>query len=223
MSINEIMTYLWQTALMTLIATFAAYLVGLPTGVLLNITSKKGIKPCKWINIPLGIIVNILRSVPCLILVVIFIPLTRNIFGIGIGEWYTILIPLFVTAFGFVARMVEQSLQEVPVGEIEAIKSLGASNWQLITKVLLPESRSSLISSAAVTTVAILGYTSFAANIGAGGLIHGIWMAYRSNPTDFLNCWYFWVLLGLVVLIVQGVQELGLYVSKKIDKRRITK
>ena len=151
------------------------------------------------------------------------IPLTREIFGRGTGEWYTILIPLTVCAFGFVSRMVEQSLAEVPAGEIEAIKSLGATDFQVIMKVLLPEARVSLVTGVAVVAVSILGYTSFAYNIGAGGLISGIYTFYTRHTGDYLGKFIFWVMIVLVVLIVQGIQELGLFIAKKLDKRKILK
>ena len=212
-----------ETILQTLISTFLAYLLGIPIGVLLNITSKNGFKPHKNINFILGLLVNILRSIPCLILVVICMPWTRAWFLRGTGAWYTILIPLTVTAFGFAARMVEQSLREVPVGEIEAFRSLGASDFQIITTVLLPESRSSLISGIAVTAVTLLGYTSFAYNIGAGGLISTIYSYFTKHTGDFMSSWYFWALIIVVVVVVQLIQEIGLYISKKLDKRRSLK
>lgn len=210
----------FETIIQTLISCVLAYAAGIPVGVLLNITAKNGLRPNKPINFILGLVVNILRSVPCLILVVICMPWTRAWFTRGTGAWYTILIPLFVTAFGFAARMVEQSLAEVPSGEIEAFKSLGASDYQIITKVLLPESRSSLISGVAVTGVTLLGYTSFAYNIAAGGLISTIYTYYSRNTGDFMSSWYFWALIIVVVVIVQLIQELGLFISKKLDKRR---
>ncbi len=210
----------YETVIQTVISALLAYAAGIPVGVLLNITAKNGLKPNKYINFIVGLIVNILRSIPCLILVVICMPWTRAWFSRGTGEWYTILIPLFVTAFGFAARMVEQSLGEVPSGEIEAFKSLGASDFQIITKVLLPEARSSLISGVAVTGVTLLGYTSFAYNIAAGGLISTIYTYYSRNTGDFMNSWYFWALIIVVVVIVQLIQELGLFISKKLDKRR---
>ena len=215
-----IFKYILETLLMTFISTSLAYLVGLPVGVLLNITSKNGIRPNKIVNLVLGFIVNTLRSIPCLIIIVICMPWTRAWFGRGSGKWYTILIPLFVTAFGFIARMVEQSLKEVPAGEIEAIRSLGASDWQLITKVLIPEARSSLVSGFAVAAVSILGYTAFAYNLSAGGLISGIYSFYTQNTGDFMSQSIFWVMIIILILIVQGIQELGLYISKKIDKRK---
>lgn len=212
-----------ETLLMTVLSTAFAYLLGLPCGVLLNVTSKNGLKPCKWLNFVSGLIVNILRSVPCLIVIVLCIPWTRSWFGRGTGEWYTILIPMTVCAFGFVSRMVEQSLAEVPAGEIEAVKSLGATNFQLVTKVLLPEAKVSLITGVAVVAVSILGYTSFAYNIGAGGLISGIYTFYSRNTGDYLSSATFWILTVIVVVIVQLIQEAGLKIAKKLDKRRILK
>ena len=212
-----------ETLLMTVLSTLFAYLLGLPCGILLNVTSKNGLKPCKWLNFTVGLIVNILRSVPCLIIIVVCIPWSRAWFGRGTGEWYTILIPMTVCAFGFVARMVEQSLAEVPAGEIEAVRSLGATDFQLITKVILPEARVSLVTGVAVVAVSILGYTSFAYNIGAGGLISGIYTFYTRNTGDYMSSWFFWVLIIIVVLIVQLVQEAGLRIAKKLDKRRLLK
>lgn len=220
MDFYSIWTFTYETLLMTVISTTIAYILGLPVGVLLNITSKKGIKPNRIVNLTLGIIVNVLRSIPCLILIVILMPMTRSIFGVGTGEWYVILLPLVFSAFGFVARMVEQSLNEVPVGEIEAIKSLGANTWQIITKVLIPESKSSLVSGLAVSIVTLLGYTAFAYNIGAGGLISGVYSFYTNHTGNFMSHTIFWVLIIIIIALVQLIQELGLFISKKIDKRR---
>ena len=154
MTFAEIATMTGETLTMTFLSTLFAYIFGLPCGVLLNVTSKNGIKPCKWINFVVGLIVNVLRSVPCLIVIVLCIPWTRAWFGKGTGEWFTIIIPMTVCAFGLVSRMVEQSLAEVPAGEIEAVKSLGATDFQLITKVILPEAKASsraLINSSGVS------------------------------------------------------------------------
>ena len=223
MPFTDILIMIAETVGVTALATLLAYVLGLPCGVLLNVTSKNGLKPCKMLNVTVGLIVNILRSIPCLIIIVLCIPFTRGIFGRGTGEWFTILIPLTVCAFGFVSRMVEQSLAEVPAGEIEAIKSLGATDFQVIIKVLLPEARVSLVTGVAVVAVSILGYTSFAYNIGAGGLISGIYTFYTRHTGDYLGSLLFWVMIVLVVLIVQGIQELGLFIAKKIDKRKVLK
>ena len=177
--------------------------------------------PCKWLNTIFSLIINILRSIPCLIVVVLLLGVVRKVFGTGTGEWYTIIIPLVVVSYGFVSRMVEQSLSEVDNGKIEAIESLGATKMQIIMKVLLPETKASLVSGLAVTLVSILGYTSFAYNISAGGLIARIWRYYATHPDDYLSQPIFWVMIIIVVLIVQGIQEAGLLIAKKLDKRRI--
>ena len=221
MKFDDILTMILETLAMVSISGALAYLIGLPLGVLLNVTSQKGLKPCKWLNFVLSLIVNILRSIPCLIVVVLLMPTVRAILGKGTGEWYTIIIPLFVTSFGFVARMVEQSLAEVDKGKVEAVQSLGGTNFQIITKVLLPEARSSLIGGLAVTLVSLLGYTSFAYNISAGGIIAGIWRYYSQNTGDYLEHPVFWIMIIVVILLVQLIQELGLAISKKLDKRRI--
>ena len=210
----------YETVLMTVISTSLAYLVGLPLGVLLNVTSKNGLRPNKFINTILGIIVNFLRSIPCLILTVILIPLNRSIFGTASGSFYTMIIPLFFSSFAYVSRIVEQSLNEVDNGEIEAIRSLGSSDFFIIRKVLLVEARSSLVLGIGVTLVNVIGYTSFAYNLGAGGLISQIWSYYTKHTSDFTSTFLFWFLIILVVLIVQLFQELSLFISKKIDKRR---
>lgn len=209
-----------ETILITFISTFLAYLVGLPLGVILNATSSKGVYPNRIFNSVLSIIVNVLRSIPCLIIVVLAMPISRAIFDRATGKWYTMIIPLFLTSFAYVARVVEQSLSEVDSGKFEAIRSLGASNSQLIFKVAIPESAPSLIVGLSVTMVSILGYTSFAYNIGAGGLISQIWTFYTRNTGNYASEWMFWIMIIFVVLIVQIVQELGLFISRKIDKRR---
>jgi D-methionine transport system permease protein len=221
MNLESLFKALSETLLMTGISTLLAYLIGLPIGVLLNVTSKKGIKPNKVINSIVGTIVNILRSIPCLLLIIILIPLSNVILGKGewSGHWYSMIIPLVFTSFAFVARMVEQALNEVDAGEIEAIKSLGASNWQLITKVIIPESRTSLISGFAVAIVSIIGYTSFAGYIAAGGLIvEAFNLGYYG--TDKLGMW---ICVIFVVIVVQVLQEAGLALAKKVDKRRAVK
>lgn len=207
-----------DTLLMTTISTVIAYIIGLPIGVLLYMTSKKGLKPNKILNSIIGVIVNIFRSIPCLLLIIILIPVTNVIFGKGSwsGNWYSMIVPLVAASFAFIARMVEQSLAEVPYGVIEASKSLGASTSQIVLKVLLSEAKPSLVSGFAVTVVSIIGYTSFAGYIAGGGLI-----------VEAFNLGYYgteelgmWLCIMFVVIIVQLIQEGGLYVSKKIDKRR---
>ncbi len=209
-----------ETLLMTFISTVLAYIVGLPLGIALKVSGKNGLKPNKVINIFLGVIVNFLRSVPCLILTVILLPLNRALLGRGTGVWYAMILPLFFSTFAFVARNVEQSLQDVDNGSIEAAKSLGATNLQIIKDVMIPEARSSLIIGFTITLVNVLGYTSFAYNIGAGGLISEIWSYYTRNTYDFLESYVFWLMILIVVVLVEVVQEIGLFVAKKLDKRK---
>lgn len=209
-----------ETLGMTTISTILAYVVGLPLGIILKVTSKNGLHPCKWLNLILGILVNFLRSVPCLILTVILLPLNRALLGRGTGAWYTMIVPLFFSTFAYVARNVEQSLQDVDNGEIEAVKSMGASNFQIIKYVLLTEARSSLLIGFTITIVNVLGYTSFAYNIGAGGLISEVWSYYTRNTSDFLTSWTFWIMIIIVVALVEIIQELGLFLAKKVDKRK---
>ncbi len=220
MSAQEIWTATYETILMVIISTTLAYLVGLPLGVILHMTGKNGIHKNRVINGILGVIVNILRSVPCLIITVLLIPMTRAIMGRASGEWYTMIIPLFFSTFAYVARIVEQSLSDVDNGSIEAMKSLGASDFQIVTKVLLPEARPSLTLGVAVTLVNVIGYTSFAYNVGAGGLIADIWSYYTRHTADFTTQVTFWVLIIIVVVLVQLIQEAGLILTKKLDKRR---
>ena len=218
MNWENILEAIYSTLLMTCISTVIAYLIGLPIGVLLYNTSKKGLTPNATINTILGTIVNIFRSIPCLLLIIVLIPLTNVLFGKGSwsGYWYSMIVPLVFASFAFIARMVEQSLMEVNSGVIEAAKSLGASDFQIIMKVLLSEAKPSLISGFSVVIVSIIGYTSFAGYIAGGGLI-----------VQAFNFGYYgtekvgmWVCILVVILIVQLIQEGGLFISKKLDKRR---
>lgn len=214
----NILEALLDTSKMILVSTVISYILGLPLGILLNITSKKGLHPVPWLNLILGTTVNILRSIPCLLLIIILIPVTNFFFGKGSwsGNWYSMIVPLVATSFAFIARMVEQSLSEIPVGKVEAIKSLGASDFQIIFKVLIPEARSSLIAGFAVSVVSIIGYTSFAGYIAAGGLIvEAFNLGYYGTETQGM-----WICILLVVVIVQIIQEGGLLIAKKLDKRR---
>ena len=216
MSFVDVLLAILETLGMTLIGTVLAYVLGFPLGILLNITSKNGIKPNKVLNSILGTFVNVMRSIPCLLLIVILLPFTRMLLGRSTGEWYVMIIPIFVGAFGFVARIVESSLNEVDGGVIDAIKSMGASTWQIIKKVLLTEAMPSLVSGFAVSVVSIIGYTSFAGYIAGGGLIyHAFNLGYYGTETVGM-----WLCILFVIIIVQLIQEGGLFISKKLDKRR---
>ena len=204
----------WQTIYMTLVSTILAYLIGIPIGVILNISSKEGIRPNKIINFIVGMIVNILRSVPFLILAVFLIPFTRTIIGTSIGTT-AMLVPLIIAAAPYIARMVESSLKEVDQGKIEAAQAMGSSNMNIILKVLLPEAKPSLIVGAAITTATILGYTAMAGFIGGGGLGDiALRYGYYRYQKDVM-----FVSIVILIIIVQVLQELGLYIAKKLDNR----
>ena len=159
----------WNTVLMTLIPTVVAYLVGIPLGVLLFISAPGGLRPNRVLNAVLGWIINIGRSIPFVILIVVLIPATRLVMGTTLGVPGAIF-PLIIAAVPFVARMVEQSLAEVDAGLVEAAQSFGANIWQVVVKVYLKESVPSLVRGAAITLITLLGYSAIAGMVGAGGL-----------------------------------------------------
>lgn len=223
MDFNNLWIAFYETILMTFIATFLAYLVGLPLGVLLSLTSKNGVRRNRAINLPLGIVINIMRSIPCLLLIILLMPLTRSIFGTGSGKWFTMIIPLFFSSFAFVSRMVETSLNEVDGGVIEMARSMGAKDSQIIFKVLLKEAKPSLILGVAISMISILGYTAFAYDLGAGGLISEAYSFFTRHTRDFYKYPTVWVIIILIVIIVQLIQEGSIFLTKKIDKRRKAK
>ncbi len=204
-----------ETLYMTLISTAIAYVIGLPLGVLLVITEKGHIRPNPYFNSVLGTAINLLRSIPFLILIVMLFPVTRAVMGSAIGSKATIL-PLVVGAFPYIARMVESSLKEVDHGVIEAAQSMGASPLQIIYKVMLPESFPSLLNGLAICLTTILGYTAMAGAVGGGGLGKiAIDYGLNRNKMDIL-----YVASIALVLLVQVMQVLGTRSSKWIDHRR---
>jgi D-methionine transport system permease protein len=202
------------TLYMTLLSTLLAYAAGLPLGVLLVVTGRDGISPRTGLNKVVGVIINLIRSVPFLILLILVIPITRAVVGTSIGSTATI-VPLFIAAAPFVARLVESSLQEVDKGIIEAAWSMGSSPFQIIWKVLLPEAKSSLLLGAAIAVTTILGYSAMAGIVGGGGLgdIAIRYGYYRYDKEIMI------VTVVLLVIIVQILQELGERYSKRTDKR----
>ena len=204
---------IWETVYMTLISSAFAYLIGLPLGVILNVTDKKGIAPHPKLNSVLGFVVNFFRSIPFIILMVAMLPVAKFLVGTMIGN-KAVIVMLIVAAAPYVARMVESSL-EVNVGVIEAAQSMGASNFEIICKVLVPEAKPALITGAAISVVTILGYSAMAATIGGTGLgqIAIIYGHQRSN--DDIT----WICVFLIWIIVQVIQELGRYIAVKTDKR----
>lgn len=205
---------LWETIYMTVGATVLAYIVGLPLGLVLAATAADGVRPNRGVNLVLGAVVNVLRSVPFLILLYTVIPVTRFVVGTAIGTKATI-VPLFISAFPFVARLVESSAREVDRGVVEASLSMGASVGQVIRKVILPEALPSLINGAAIATTTILGYSAMAGVAGGGGLgaiaINYGYYRYDTGPM--------WVAIVILVIIVQLIQEVGMRIVKKTDRR----
>ena len=205
----------WETLYSLALEVLFAYVIGLPLGVLLVTGEREGVKPLpKPVMAVMNVVINLLRSVPFLILMIICLPLSKVIVGTKVGTIATIP-PMVIAAFPLVARMVEGSLREVDQGVVEAAQSMGASPWQIVTKVMLPEALPSLISGCTITVATILGYGAMAGIIGGGGLGQ-IAINYGYYNFKFLVMWI--AVIGLVVL-VQIFQSLGTWLSAKCDKR----
>ena len=199
---------------MTIAITVLSYIIGVPLGVFLVMSDRNGIQPMPSLNWLIGGIVNILRSVPFLILMITIQPFTRMIVGTTIGTSAAI-VALVVSAAPFVARMVEQSLLEIDHGVIEAAQSMGASNMQIVKKVLLPESMPSLLNGVLVSATTILGYSAMAGFIGGGGL-GDIAIRYGYNRYDSGTML---ITVALLVVMVQLIQSVGARIAKRSDKR----
>ena len=204
-----------DTLYMTLGSTFVGYLLGLPLGILLFVTSSKGLKPNKIIYGIGDFVCNIIRSIPFLILLILLIPFTRLIVGKSYGSTATI-VPLVICAAPYIARVVESSLNEVDAGVIEAAKAMGASNLQIIFKVLLVEAKTSLFTGATITTGLLLGYSAMSGTVGGGGLGDiAVRYGYYRWQTDIMI-----VTVVLLIVIFQIIQNLGTFMAKKIDHRK---
>ena len=205
----------WETMYALVLEVVFAYVVGLPLGVLLVTGEKEGIHPMPgWAMKTLNVVINLLRSVPFLILMIIVLPLSKIIVGTKVGTPATIP-PMVIAAFPLVARMVESSLREVNHGVIEASQSMGASTWQIVTKVLLPEALPSLISGGTITVGTILGYGAMAGIIGGGGLGK---MAINYGYYNFKYLVMWAAVIGLIIL-VQIFQSAGAKLAQVSDKR----
>lgn len=206
---------IWDTLYTTVLATLFAYVIGLPLGILLVTGEKEGVRPLPgWFMGVLNFVINILRSVPFLILMILAIPLSRIILGTSVGT-AAMIPPLVIAAFPFVARMVESSLREVDHGVLEAAQAMGASPFQIVHKVLLPEALPSLLTSATTVTITILGYGAMAGIIGGTGLgATAINYGYYRRQTVLEYC----AVIALVVL-VQAVQSAGTRTAVGSDKR----
>ena len=204
-----------ETLYMTLASTLFGYLFGLPMGILLTISDKEGIKPNVFLYKIMDVTANIVRSVPFLILLIVLIPFTRLIVGKSYGSTATI-VPLVVAAVPYIARMVESSLREVDAGVIEAARSMGASTFTIVTKVLLVEARTSLIVGVTITLGTILGYSAMAGTVGGGGLGDiAIRYGYHRYEFEIMA-----VTVILLILLVQIFQTVGMKLSVHLDKRK---
>ena len=212
---NEIPFAIWETFYVTVLSTFFAVVIGLPLGVLLVVGEKNGVLPLpRWLMTVLNVLINLLRSVPFLILMIMVIPLSRLIVGTSIGTVATI-VPLVVAAFPFVARLVETSLRELNPNIIEAAQSMGASPFQIIVKVMIPESIPSLLSNLTTALTTVLGYSAMSGAIGGGGLgkIAIDYGYYRFKYLVML------IAVVLLVVLVQIFQTVGTKLASKCDKR----
>lgn len=203
-----------DTLIMIGVSTVFAYLIGLPLGVLLSISQPHGIWPHKWFNRILGWIINVGRSLPFIILMIAIMDFTKLIVGTKLGVPGAI-VPLVVSAAPFIARMVETSLSEVDSGVVEAAQSMGASTFQIVWKVYLPEAKPSLILGGAISLVTILAYTAIAGTVGAGGLGDiAVRYGHQRGITSVM-----WVTVVFLVILVQVVQLVFNWLSRRIDKR----
>ena len=211
---NLLQLGIWETIYMTLLSSLIAYIIGLPLGVILSITDPNGICPNSFINRVLGFVVNFFRSIPFIILMVAMLPVAKFILGTSLGNG-AVIVMLVIAAAPYVGRTVESSVKEVSAGVIEAAQSMGCTNFQIITRVLLPEAKPALIHGAVISMVTILGYSAMAATIGGTGLgqIAIIYGHQRSN--DDIT----WICVLLTVVIVQVIQIVGTFIERKTDKR----
>ena len=207
-TINMLVKGIWETIYMVFLSSALSYVIGIPLGIALVVTDKEGISPVPLFNKVLGLIINLLRSVPFIILLIMVLPITKFIVGKTIGSNATV-VPLIIAASPYIGRMVESSLKEVDAGVIDA------STWQIIVKVLLPEAKPSLLVGAAISVTTILGYSAMAGFTGGGGLGDiAIRYGYHRYQTDMMM-----VTVVLLVIIVQLIQEVAMRMSRKSDKR----
>ena len=204
-----------ETLYMTVVSTICAYLIGLPLGVALVYWAPGGLSPKPKLHSILNTIVNIMRSVPFLILMMVVMPLSRFIVGTTIGST-AVIVPLVISAAPYVGRMVESSLLEVDVGVLEMAQSIGASHWQIIRRVYLGEALPSLINGGTISMTTIFGYSAMAAMIGGGGLgAIAVTYGYYRYQYDILL-----ISTVLMVIFIQIIQWMGTFISKRVDKRR---
>ena len=202
----------WETVYLTFIPAIFAYLFGIPLGILLSVTDKGGIRPIPWLNKIIGFIVNIFRSIPFVILMIAVLPVAKTIVGTALGNKAAI-VTLIIAAIPYVARMVESSIKEVDSGVIEAAQAMGTSSVKIVFKVLIPEAKPSLLVGAVISLVTILGYSAMAGTIGGGGLgMIAINFGYQRFNDNVV-----WICVLLTVIIVQIIQEVGMFIARKTD------
>lgn len=207
-----------DTIYMTLCSAVAGYVLGLPLGVLLYVTGKGGLRPLPVVYRIIDIICNIIRSIPFLILLILLIPFTRFVVGKSYGSTATI-VPLVICAAPYIARVVESSLNEVDAGVIEAARAMGASNIQIIFKVLLVEARTSLVTGFTITTGLLLGYSAMSGTVGGGGLGDiAVRYGYYRWQTGIM-----FITVALLIVVFQIIQMLGTNVARKLDHRKKSK
>ncbi|KIR02402.1 Methionine ABC transporter permease protein [Lachnospiraceae bacterium TWA4] len=213
--INMLLVGIGETLYMTLGSTILGYLIGLPMGIALCVTDKDGIKPNAVVYRVLDFISNIIRSIPFLILLILLIPFTRFLIGKSYGSTATI-VSLTISAAPYIARMVESSLKEVDAGVIEAARSMGATNKQIVFNVLLVEARTSLITGATIALGTIFGYSAMAGTVGGGGLGDiAVRYGYYRWQTDIMI-----VTVILIILLFQFFQTVGMAIAARLDRRK---
>lgn len=212
---EELLSALWQTLYMTFLPTVIAFVIGLPLGILLVTGEEGGIRPMpKFLMKALNVIINLLRSVPFLILLVVVLPVSRFIIGTTVGT-PAIIIPLAIAAFPFIARLVETSIREVDKGVVEAAQAMGASPWQIVWRVLVPEAKPALISNFVVALITIFGYGAMAGIVGGGGIgAIAINYGYYRKRELVLYC-----AVIVLIIFVQVMQSIGDVIIRKTDKR----
>lgn len=213
-SVSMYLSETWATLYMVLLSSAISYAIGIPLGVILVITGKDSIAPCRPVNAVLGFLTNIFRTIPFLILLVMVLPITKLLVGTTLGS-KAVIPPLVIASAPYIGRMVESSLREVSAGVIEAAKSMGASNWQIITKVLLPEAKPSLLIGAAICITTIISYSAMAGFLGGGGLgAIALNYGYYRYQTDIML-----ISVVILILIVEIVQEFWTRLATATDKR----
>ena len=211
---GDLVTGIWESVYLTVLSIVFAYIIGLPLGIILSVTDKDGIYPIRWLSGILSVIVNVFRSIPFIILMVAMLPVSKFLIGTSLGNG-AMIIMLTIAAAPYVARMVESSIKEVDKGVIEAARSMGANNLEIILKVLIPEAKPALIVGAVISMVTVFGYSAMAGTIGGGGLgkIAITYGHQRFEPQITWTCVF------LCVILVQIIQEVGMRLAKKVDKR----